>query len=76
VSEAAGVLREVNPYKPFMIEIYDRTYVDPEKVQGVYLRELHGQGQLTVVLLDTHEIRLPGDLAESIKNQVEKAWET
>lgn len=64
-----------NPYKPVLIEIYDRTYVDPEKVQGVYLRELHGQSQLTVVLLDTHEIRLPGDLAERIKNQVEKAWE-
>ncbi len=58
-----------------MIEIYDRVYVVPETVQGVYLRAWHGEREMTVVLLDTHEIRLPGDLAEGIKNQVEKALE-
>ena len=39
-----------------MIEIYDRVFVDPWEVRGVYLRKLREE-ETTVVLLNAHEIR-------------------
>ena len=55
-----------------MIEIHDKVWVDPYEVRGVYVRSLRGQEDMTVVLLNNHEIRLPGDHATEIKDMVEK----
>jgi hypothetical protein len=58
-----------------MIEIYDQVWVDPYEVRGVYLRKLREE-EMTVVLLNNHEIRLPGNHATAIKDMVTKAVET
>jgi hypothetical protein len=54
-----------------VIEIFDHVWVFPSKVEGVYLRELRGSEPITVVLMASHEIRLPGDHVETIKNLLE-----
>jgi len=56
-----------------LIEIHPDVWVDPLEVVGVYLRTLHSpKDETTVVLLNGHEIRLPGNVVTHIKELVTK----